>query len=121
MSAADLAAVLGVVTEITCCHLSVLVTDETVRADILGVKLCLEFYVLSNCEQCRVELIYKGFLSFREAVDIRVVAISLISQCLKSCFIIVSGSETQYGEEYAAFFFLGDQIFKLIFRGYSHI
>ena len=82
MAGANLTAVLFVIAELVVSHIAVLVAQQSVRPDDIGIEIDLDFYIAGDYLQVAGQIVHKNAMGLGDIIDIRIVAVPFVPELL---------------------------------------
>ena len=96
---------------------AVLVTDQAVRGHLGGVEVDLDLHVLGDGHERAAKLANQHAMGLVGAVDVGVVAISLVGKGLQVRILEIARAEAEHGQEDFTLCFFLDQLDQLVALG----
>ena len=112
MAGAHLARILSVVVEIFRLQETVLVTNETIGGDALGIELDLDLDVFGDRDQRPASFLDQHLARFLNRIDVGVIPITVIGDLLHRRVLEISRTETQDREKDTALTLGFDQAYQ---------
>ena len=121
MAGAELTGVLAVVLEVLRGEAAVLVADQAVGGDGVGVPLDLHLHVPGDRDERAGGLVDQHLLGLALRVDVGVVAVALVGQLLHRVVVEVAAAEAEHAEEHAAVALMFDQLDEIVVVGNADV
>ena len=121
MPCPDFPCIFGIVSKVLCCKFTVLITDQPVLCYYCWIKFHLEFYIFADGKKGCCHLVRQNLFCFPQAVNIRIVSVSFVSQGFHFVVLDISCPESKHRQKYAGFFLFCNQFLQFFLRSHPYV